>query len=58
MVKTCYPSAVLRVVDGWEFPGGPLVRTPSFHCRGPRVRSLVGDPTSLLVWPKKKKKSG
>ena len=21
MVKTCYPSAVLRVFRGWEFPG-------------------------------------
>ena len=25
----------------WEFPGGPVVRTPRFHCWGPGVLSLV-----------------
>ena len=24
-----------------EFPGGPVVRTPCFHCRGARVQTLV-----------------
>ena len=24
-----------------DFPGGPLTRTPSSQCRGPRVPSLV-----------------
>ena len=24
----------LKVLKNWEFPGGPVVRTPSFHCRG------------------------
>ena len=23
----------------WEFPGGPVVRTPHLHCRGARVGS-------------------
>ena len=25
----------------WEFPGGPVVRSPSFHHQGAQVRSLV-----------------
>ena len=26
-----------------DFPGGPVVKTPRSHCRGPRVQSLVGE---------------
>ena len=31
----------------WDFPGGPVVKTLSSQCRGPRVQSLVRelDPT-------------
>ena len=25
----------------WDFPGGPVVKTLRFHCRGPGVGSLV-----------------
>ena len=42
-----------------KFPGSPVVRTPHFHCRGSRVRSLVGELRSYkLCVPcgKKKKK--
>ena len=39
------------------FPGGPVVKTPSFHCRGcgfhPWVRE---DPARCLVQPKRKRK--
>ena len=31
-----------------EFPGGPVVRTPHFHCRGPRFDSLTGQGTKIL----------
>ena len=43
-----------------EFPGGPVVRTPSFHCRGARVQSLVREPRSRMPHgvAKKKKKNG
>lgn len=26
----------------WESPGGSVVRTPHFHCRGPKVQSGLG----------------
>ena len=41
-----------------DFPGGPVVRAPSFHCRGPRFDPWLGneDPTRLAARPKKKKK--
>ena len=30
------PTLRLRIVLFWEFPGGPVIRTPSSHCQGPR----------------------
>ena len=39
-----------------EFPGGPVVRTPHFHCRGPGLNPLVGEPRSCSQKQKKKKK--
>ena len=42
-----------------EFPGGPVVRTPCFHCWGPGVPSLVRELRShkpCSVAKKKKKK--
>ena len=27
----------------WEFPGGPVVRTPRFHYRGPRFNPWLGN---------------
>ena len=29
--------ALLKMTHPWEFPGGLVVRTLRFHCRGPRV---------------------
>lgn len=41
------------------FPSSPVVRTPDFHCRGSRVRSLVGELRSYkLCHVAKKKKKG
>ena len=37
------------------FPGGPLVRTPGFHCQGPRFNPWT-DPTGYAVWLKERKK--
>ena len=39
-----------------EFPGGPVVRTPCFHCWGPRVLSLVKELRSHKPWGSAKKK--
>ena len=41
-----------------DFPGGPVVRTPCFHCRGHGFHPWSGseDPTCQLAWPKKEKK--
>ena len=35
------PSTVTATVLWWEGSGGPVVKTPSFHCRGARLQSLV-----------------
>ena len=42
----------------WDFPGGPVVKTPCFHCRGLRFNPWPGnqDVACHKVWPKKKKK--
>ena len=43
---------------GWEFPGGPVVRAPCFHCEGPG--SIPGQGTKILQAARcgqKKKKS-
>ena len=42
--------------DDRDFPGGPVVKTLHFHCRGhkARVQSLVADPTCHAVRPKKR----
>ena len=29
--------------EGWEFSGGPMVRTPCSHCQGPGFDSVVGE---------------
>ena len=38
-----------------EFPGGPVVRTPCFHCREHRFNPWSGNynPANWDVWPKK-----
>ena len=41
-----------------DFPGGPVVEAPHFHCRGHRFNPWLGnqDHTCHSVWPKKRKK--
>ena len=39
-----------------DFPGGPVVKTPHFHCRGARVRSLVRELRSRMLHGAAKKK--
>ena len=29
----------LRILVFWDFPAGPVVKTPGFHCRGQRLIS-------------------
>ena len=47
-----------RVTVSWEFPGGPAVRTPSSHCRGPGFDPWLGnwDPASHAGQPSPTKK--
>ena len=28
------PIRLLKINYLWDFPGGPVVKTPRFHCRG------------------------
>ena len=55
-IMECYSA--LKKKETREFPGGPVVRTPCSHCRGPRFNSWLGnlEPTSPVVGQKKKKK--
>ena len=39
----------------WDFPGGPVVGTLSFHCRKSWVQSLVGELTSCIRLRKEKR---
>ena len=41
-----------------ELPGGPVVKTPCFHCRGHRFNPWSGnyDPACPKARPKKRKK--
>ena len=43
----------------WEFPGGPVVRTPRFHCWGCGFSPWLGnwDPTSQAVQCGQKKRN-
>ena len=44
-----------------DFPGGPVVKTPRFHCRGPGILSLVGELRSNVprgAAKKRKKATG
>ena len=50
-------SKQILQMTGREFPGGPVVRTPLFHCRGPG--SFPGWATKIpQAHGKKKKKKG
>ena len=38
-----------------EFPGGPVVRTPHFHCRRHGLDSWLGNEDAMWLGQKKKK---
>ena len=45
--------------DIWQnFPGGPVIKTPSFHCRRFRLDPWLGNynPACHVAWPKNKRK--
>ena len=46
---------VLKKGGYWAFPGGPVVRTTDFYCRGHEFDLWSGndDPACSAVWPKK-----
>ena len=56
MVFTLFSKKVIPRNESWEFPGGPMVGTPSFHCRG--HGKTPGQGTKILhdSRPPKKKK--
>ena len=49
----------LRSSTTGEFPGGPVVRTPCFHCREHRFNPWSGNynPANCDVWPKKNRRN-
>lgn len=36
----------------WELPGGPVIRTPHFHCRGPCLIPSLRTKILQTVWHK------
>ena len=42
-------------MKAWDFPSGPVVKTPCFQCRGCGFNTWLGnkDPTCHGVWTKK-----
>ena len=52
-----------KINSKWDFSGGPVVKTPCFHCSGTQVRSLAGELIYCMsqgvakTKPKKKKKT-
>ena len=53
------PNIILSQYDYWDFPGGPVVKSLYFQCRGHRFHLWSGnqDPTVLTAKKFKKKKS-
>ena len=48
-------SALLQKAGSWDFPGGAVVKTASFHCRGHGFDPGQGTKILHTVKPKKKK---
>ena len=44
-----------KIIHHWDFHGGPMVKTPRFHCRGQRFSLWLGnyDPACYVEWPKR-----
>ena len=51
-----FPQQHLSKLESREFPGGPVVRAPRFHCRGAWVRFLVRELGSRVLGGVAKKK--
>ena len=41
----------------WESPGGPMIRTPHFHCCGPCLIPSLRTNILQTVWHNQKKKN-
>ena len=41
--QTKYKILVFEKQSLWDFPGGPVVKTPSFQCRGHRFDPRLGN---------------
>ena len=54
----CKGHAAILNIQQWDLPGGPVVKTLCFQCRGHRFDpcSENEDPTCQMTWPKNKSK--
>ena len=50
-------NSTIKIKYAWDFPGGPVVKTLRFHCRGRGFDPWLGnqDPTCCMVWQEKEK---
>ena len=51
LIDIFYTLFITQIINCWEFPGGPVVRTPHFHC----MDSMPGQGTNIPQSEKKKK---
>ena len=51
LIDIFYTLFITQIINCWEFPGGPVVRTPHFHC----MDSMPGQGTNIPQAEKKKK---
>ena len=59
LCESAESQATINLPKVRDFPDGPVVETPPFHCRRHRLDPWLGreDPASRsVVWPKIKKK--
>ena len=42
-------------IQPWDFPGGPVVKTPSFHCKGRGFDPWLGELRSYMPFGVAKK---
>ena len=55
-VRVCAAGVSQNRLKIWDFPGGPVFRTPRFHCPGPGSIRGWGTKIPQAVWRGQKKK--
>ena len=41
--NVCFFEKLMKILKCWDFPGGPMAKTPSSQCRGPKFDPWSGN---------------